>query len=96
LAATAPAWVRVSDQGKTLFEATMQPGQTYEVPQTAIAPTLRAGAPEALRVTVGSAVAPQVGPSGQVTSDVSLKGADLMRGGGQPNAAAVPAPAPGQ
>jgi cytoskeletal protein RodZ len=96
LAATAPAWVRVSDQGKTLFEATMQPGQTYEVPQTATAPTLRAGAPEALRVTVGSAVAPQVGPSGQVTSDVSLKGADLMRGGGQPNAAAVPAPAPGQ
>jgi cytoskeletal protein RodZ len=88
LTATAPAWVRVTDQGKTLFEATMQPGQTYQVPQTAVAPTLRAGAPEALRITVGNTVAPPVGPAGQVTSNVSLKGPDLMRGGasagGQP------------
>jgi cytoskeletal protein RodZ len=81
LAAIAPAWVRVTDQGKTLFEATMQPGQTYPVPQTAIAPMLRVGAPEALRITVGSAPAPQVGPSGQVTSDVSLLPADLLRTG---------------
>jgi hypothetical protein len=80
--------VRVSDQGKTLYEATMQPGQTYQVPQTAVAPTLRAGAPEALRITVGTAVAPPVGPAGQVTSNVSLKGPDLMHGGAQP---AVPA-----
>ena len=89
LTATKPAWVRVSDQGKTLYEATMQPGQTYQVPQTAVAPTLRAGAPEALRITVGNAVAPPVGPAGQVTSNVSLKGPDLMRGPGQ-------APAPTQ
>ena len=84
ITATAPAWVRVSDQGKTLYEATMQAGQTYQVPQTATAPTLRAGAPEALRITVGNALAPPVGPAGQVTSNVSLKGPDLMRGGSQP------------
>jgi cytoskeleton protein RodZ len=83
LTAVAPAWVRVSDQGKTLVEGMMQPGQTYQVPQTAIAPMLRVGAPEALRITVGSAVAPPVGPAGQVTSNVSLKGPDLMRGGTQ-------------
>ena len=83
LTATAPAWVRVSDQGKTLFEGTMKAGQAYQVPQTATAPTLRAGAPEALRITVGNAVAPAVGPAGQVTSNVSLKGPDLMRGPGQ-------------
>ena len=83
LTATAAAWVRVTDQGKTIFEATMQPGQTYQVPQTATAPMLRVGAPEALRVSVGNAVAPQVGPSGQVTSNVSLKAPDLMRGPGQ-------------
>jgi hypothetical protein len=88
IAATAPAWVRVSDQGKTLYEATMQPGQTYQVPQTAVAPTLRAGAPEALRITVGTAVAPPVGPAGQVTSNVSLKGPDLMHAGAQPAAPA--------
>jgi cytoskeleton protein RodZ len=88
LTATAPAWIRVTDQGKTLYEGVLQPGKTYEVPQTATAPTLRAGAPEALRISVGNAVAPPVGPAGQVTSNVSLKGPDLMRG---PAQAAAPA-----
>jgi cytoskeleton protein RodZ len=88
LTATAPAWLRVTDQGKTLYEATMQPGQTYQVPATATAPTLRVGAPEALRINVGNAVAPPVGPAGQVTSNVSLKPADLMRSGAQPAAPA--------
>lgn len=93
LAATAPAWIRVTDQGKTLFEGVLQPGQTWPVPPTATAPLLRAGAPEALRITVGSAVAPPVGPAGQVTSNVSLKPADLMRGPAQPSASpAAPAP----
>ena len=89
LTATGPAWVRVTDQGKTLYEATMQPGQTYQVPQTATAPTLRVGAPEAVRISVGNTVAPPVGPAGQVTSNVSLKPADLMRGGAQPTAPAA-------
>jgi cytoskeleton protein RodZ len=90
LTATGPAWIRVTDQGRTLYEGVLQPGQRYEVPQTATAPLLRAGAPEALRISVGSAVAPPVGPAGQVTSNVSLLPADLMRG---PSAAdATPAP----
>lgn len=87
ITATGPAWVRVTDGGKTLFESTMQPGQTYQVPPTAAAPLLRVGAPEAVRITVGTAVAPPVGPAGQVTSNVSLKPADLMRGPAQPSAA---------
>jgi cytoskeleton protein RodZ len=93
--ATGAAWVRVTDQGNILFESTMQPGQTYQVPPTASAPMLRVGAPEAVRITVGNAVAPPVGPAGQVTSNVSLKPADLMRGPAQPSGApaAVPAPA---
>lgn len=78
--ATAPAWIRVTDGGRTLFEGMLDPGQRYQVPATATAPLLRAGAPEAIRVTVGNAVAPPVGPSGQVTSNVSLLGPDLMRG----------------
>jgi cytoskeletal protein RodZ len=93
LAATAPAWIRVTDQGKTLYEGVLQPGQTYQVPQTAVAPLLRAGAPEALKVTVGSAVAPPVGPAGQVTSNVSLKAADLMRAPAQQPAAGAGTPA---
>jgi hypothetical protein len=55
---------------------------------------LRVGAPEAVRINVGNAVAPPVGPPGQVTSNVSLKPADLMRGPAQPSGApAAPAPA---
>ncbi|HEY4070585.1 MAG TPA: helix-turn-helix domain-containing protein [Sphingomicrobium sp.] len=81
LTATAPAWLRVTDQGTKLYEGVLQPGQTYSVPPMATAPMLRVGAPEAVRITVGNAVAPQVGPSGQVTSNVSLKPADLMKGG---------------
>lgn len=87
LAAIAPAWIQVTDQGKTLFEGMLQPGQTYSVPTTATEPLLKAGKPEALKVTVGSAVAPPVGAPGKVASKVSLKGPDLMRGGGvQPTA----------
>src|SRR5690242_429443 len=89
-----PAWVQVSDQGKTLFEGMMQPGQAYSVPPTAIAPELKAGKPEALKVTVGSATAPPVGPAGKVASHVSLKPADLMRGGAPAAQPAAPSPAP--
>ncbi|MFL6736128.1 MAG: helix-turn-helix domain-containing protein [Sphingomonas sp.] len=81
--AIAPAWIQISDQGKTLFEGMLQPGQTFPVPANATAPLLKAGKPEALRITVGSTVAPPVGPPGKVASKVSLKGPDLMRGGEQ-------------
>jgi cytoskeletal protein RodZ len=86
--AVAPAWIQVTDQGKSLFEGELQPGQAFTVPATATAPLLKAGKPEALKITVGSAVAPPVGPAGKVASKVSLKGEDLMRVGG--SAAATP------
>jgi cytoskeleton protein RodZ len=79
LTATAPAWIQVTDQGKTLFEGMLQPGQTYAVPPTAAAPMLKAGKPEALNVTVGGAAAPAVGPPGKVTK-VSLAPSALMKG----------------
>ena len=82
LTATAPAWIRVTDGGTTLFEGVLTQGQSYTVPQTATAPQLRAGAPEALRINVGNSVAPPVGRAGEVASNVSLSPADLMRGGG--------------
>jgi cytoskeletal protein RodZ len=92
LTAVAPAWIRVTDGGKTLFEGVLSPGQTFAVPTTATAPLLRAGAPEALRINVGSATAPPVGPAGVVTSNVSLLPADLMRAGPSTGAATTPAP----
>lgn len=96
LTAVGPAWVQVTDQGKTLFEGLMQPGQTYQVPPTATAPKLKAGKPEALKITVGTAVAPPVGPPGKVAANVSLLPADLMKGGApaaQPRPQTAPAPA---
>jgi cytoskeleton protein RodZ len=92
LTATAPAWIRVTDQGRSLFEGVLQPGQSYTVPATATAPLLRAGAPEALRINVGNAVAPPVGPAGVVTSNVSLLPADLLRTGQAAAPTAAPPP----
>lgn len=85
LTATEASWIQVTDQGRSLFQGELAAGQTYAVPQTATAPKLRAGKPEALRITVGSTVAPAVGPPGQVASDVSLLGPDLMRSGTAPS-----------
>jgi cytoskeletal protein RodZ len=88
LTAAAPAWIQVTDQGKTLFSGELAAGQSYTVPTTATSPLLKAGKPEALKVTVGSAVAPAVGPAGRVVSKVSLLPPDLMSGSG-----AAPKPA---
>lgn len=68
LAAVAPAWIQVKDQGKTLFEGMLQPGQTFVVPPTATAPMLKAGKPEALTVTVNGSAVPAIGPPGKVTT----------------------------
>lgn len=95
LTATAPAWISVTDQGRSLFQGLLQPGQTYTVPATATAPMLKAGKPEALTVTVGGAPAPQVGPAGKVTT-VSLAPASLMKGPAAPAAAQPAARAPAQ
>lgn len=93
LTATGPAWIQVTDQGKTLFQGELAPGQTYAVPPTGIAPLLKAGKPEALQIKVGAATAPTVGPPGKVAANVSLKPADLMRGPAQPvTAPSAPAP----
>lgn len=92
LTATEPAWIHITDQGKTLFMGELAAGQTFNVPGNAAAPLLKAGKPEALRVTVGSAVAPPVGPPGRVASKVSLLAADLMRGGAQATPPAPSAP----
>jgi cytoskeleton protein RodZ len=89
LTATEPAWIQVTDGGRTLFSGELAAGQSFTVPQDAADPLLKAGKPEALRVTVGSATAPPVGTPGRVASDVSLAPADLMRGG---TAASPPAP----
>ena len=95
LTATEPAWIQVTDGDRTLFSGELAAGQSFSVPPNATAPLLKAGKPEALRVTVGTATAPPVGPAGRVASDVSLAPADLMRGGGATPATPAPSARPG-
>jgi cytoskeletal protein RodZ len=91
LTATDAVWLEVSEKGgATLFSGLLQPGQSFTVPATATAPVLKTGKPEALRVTVGTSVAPPVGPAATRVSDVSLLPTDLLRTG----TAAAPAPPP--
>jgi hypothetical protein len=66
----------------------MQPGESFQVPATATAPTLTTAKAEALRINVGSAIAPPIGPPATKVT-VSLRPADLMKAG-QPAASAAP------
>lgn len=89
LTASDPVWLQVYEKdGARLFEGELAAGQVFAVPTTAKAPMLRTGKPEALRITVGTAAAPAVGPAATTVRDVSLLGPDLMRG---PSAAPPPA-----
>jgi len=82
LTAKEPTWIQVYEKGgQTFFSGTLNAGQNFTVPPNAAAPLLKTGKPEGLTITVGSAVAPEVGPAAKMVSDVSLLGPDLMKGG---------------
>jgi len=97
LTASDAVWLQVSEEGgATLFSGTLQSGQTYSVPATATAPILKTGKPEALRINVGNAIAPPIGPPAKNVT-TSLLPADLMKGPAAPGAgpaSSAPAPQP--
>lgn len=94
ITANETAWIQVYERsGQSLFQGELATGQSYEVPATATAPLLRTGKPEAIRVAVGTADAPPVGPAATTVRDVSLLPGDLMRGGtATPPPQTAPAP----
>ena len=94
LTAIDAVWISVKDGGAILKQAELKPGESYEVPANAVAPVLTTGKPEALRIMVGTAAAPAVGPAGQTVSGVSLRAPDLMRAPATAAPTAAPAPAP--
>ena len=87
ITANEAAWIEVKDGATVLKQGELAAGQSFEVPATALMPVLTTAKPEALRISVGTADAPAVGPAGQKVSSVSLKGADLLQG---PAAASAP------
>jgi cytoskeletal protein RodZ len=90
ITANEQVWIQVKDGATTLKAGLLEAGQSYEVPATATAPVLTTGKPEALRISVGTADAPAVGPAATTVTNVSLLGPDLLR---RP-ATAAPAAAP--
>ena len=86
ITANEQVWIQVKDGATTLKAGLLEVGQSFEVPAGATAPVLTTGKPEALRISVGTADAPSVGPPATTVRDVSLLGPDLMR----PPAAAPP------
>jgi cytoskeletal protein RodZ len=89
ITASQSAWIQVKDGTTLLKEGILEAGQSFEVPPTATAPTLTTGKAEALKITVGTAVAPPIGPAATKVRNVSLLAADLLRGPAQPAAAAA-------
>lgn len=88
ITASDTAWIEVRDGDVILKQGELAAGQSFEVPVSAVAPTLMTAKPEALRISVGTADAPAIGEAGKRVT-VSLKPDDLLR----PQAAS-PAPQP--
>jgi cytoskeleton protein RodZ len=79
LTATQEVWLRITDAagGPSLFNGTMTPGQTFEVPSSAQNPVIRTGRPQVLRVSIGGRDIGPLEPSERTISDVSLRAEDV-------------------
>ncbi|HEY9039337.1 MAG TPA: helix-turn-helix domain-containing protein [Roseovarius sp.] len=73
MVAVRPAWVRVrASDGSVIYEGIMNAGDTYDVPQTEVPPTLRVGESGAIYFKVAGQHYGPAGPRGAVTSSLAL------------------------
>jgi hypothetical protein len=78
LIAARPAWVRVrGDDRSVIFERVMAAGDTWTVPASEADALLNVGESGAIYLSVNGQTVGPVGPSGTVTSDMSLDGPTL-------------------
>jgi cytoskeleton protein RodZ len=95
LTATEDVWLKIDQAGgASLYMGILKAGQSYQVPAGAQAPKLRTARANVLRVSVGGAQIPPLGPPETTISNVSLTPADLAaraQGGAAPPAT-PPAP----
>ena len=76
--AVRPAWVRVrAADGTVIFEDIMNAGDAYDVPVTEEPPTLRVGESGAIYFAMDGQHYGPAGPTGTVTSDLSLEAGAL-------------------
>jgi len=79
LVAVRPAWVRVRGaDGSVVYEGIMNAGESFDVPQTEDAPTLRVGESGAVYFSVGGEHYGPAGPRGSITSDLALSATALQ------------------
>ncbi len=78
LFAVCPAWVRVTAaSGSVLYEGILNSGDTYTVPESANAPTLRSGNAGAVYFSVNGETLGPAGPGATIARDVELSVASL-------------------
>ncbi len=78
MVAVRPAWVRVqAADGTTIFETTMNKGDTFELPVTEEPATLRVGESGAIYFAINGTHYGPAGPRGQVTSNLALDAGTL-------------------
>jgi cytoskeletal protein RodZ len=90
IGASQDVWIKVSDQGKTLFMNVMHPGDHFQLPADAVAPLMTTGRPGNTTIMVGQTPIPPVGDPDHIAKDVSLKPADLLARVSAPPPAAQP------
>lgn len=79
IVAVRPSWVRIkSADGTVIFEKVMEPGETWEPPQTEEAPVLRTGESGAIYFALNGTFYGPVGPAGAVTSNLALSVPDIQ------------------
>ena len=80
IVAVRPSWVRIkSADGTVIFEKVMEPGETWEPPQTEEPPVLRTGESGAIYFAMNGTFYGPVGPAGAVTSNLALSVPDIQQ-----------------
>jgi hypothetical protein len=80
LVAVRPAWVRVrAGDGSVILEKILNPGDTFVVPQSDDAPTLRTGAAGAVYFAVNGRTYGPAGPTGAVVDKIALNSGSLTQ-----------------
>lgn len=93
LTALGEVWLSVSDGDARLFQGSLNTGQTYTVPATAVRPLLQTARPQMLRASADGRDLGLIAPEERTVDDVSLLPQDLAaRGAGATPTAVTPAP----
>ncbi len=79
--ASSEVWMGFNDpaaNGRLVFERTFKAGETYSVPAEARGWTMRTSRPQAIEITVGGKVMPQMGKPDLLVKDIPLNSAALV------------------